>query len=242
MGAAAGYRPGALPIARWLRCFCAWRVPASSDVPHCRKRVRTSHDRERQRTRSGALASRAARPRSPPRRKSWSPRRCRGSTFRRSDPTCRCAAGRGRSRRTTSALWSLTTRTSSCLSSCSRRRGRTSTSTCSSTAAPTTREEEPALRPGSKGAMAGTLVRIVASLRSRCRRRRRVCRSRVAMKAGIPARARDAADAAEPYSRADVLLTPDVEALRAAARSARRWLRGAGTLARRRGRAARLAL
>ena len=94
--------------------------------------------------------------------------------------------------------------------------------------------EEFALRPGSKGAMAGTLVRIVASLRSQVQTSTQGLQVEglVMVVQGLSRVHVTRQTQQYPYSRADVLLTPDVEALRAAARASRRWLRGAGTLAR----------
>ena len=94
--------------------------------------------------------------------------------------------------------------------------------------------EEFALRPGSKGAMAGTLVRIVASLRSQVQTSTQGLQVEglVMVVQGLSRVHVTRQTQQYPYSRADVLLTPDVEALRAAARAGRRWLRGAGTLAR----------
>ena len=94
--------------------------------------------------------------------------------------------------------------------------------------------DEFALRPGSKGAMAGTLVRIVASLRDTVQTATPGLKVEglVLVVQGLARVHVTQQTQALPYAKADVLLLPDAEALGAAARASRRWLRRSGALAR----------
>jgi len=93
-------------------------------------------------------------------------------------------------------------------------------------------QPEYALRPGSKAPFAGTLMRIGAHVRCD-----EVTASDGATVPGLVLIVQGLARVqvlkevqAVPYSRADVLLAPDVEALRASAHLSRRWLRRTGLL------------
>lgn len=85
---------------------------------------------------------------------------------------------------------------------------------------------EMALQPGSKSALAGTLTRIVAHASENVQTTDSgSVRGLVLVVQGLSRVQTLNEVQAAPYSRADVLIAPDVEELRASARLSRRWLR-----------------
>ena len=84
-----------------------------------------------------------------------------------------------------------------------------------------------ALRPGSKAALAGTLMRIVASLREEVQTSTTGLKVEglVMVVQGLARVHVTKVTQTSPYSRADVMLAPDEEVIRASARLSRKWLR-----------------
>ena len=95
-------------------------------------------------------------------------------------------------------------------------------------------EPEYALRPGSKAAMAGTLIRIVAVLREEVQTSTAGLKVEglVMVVQGVSRVHVTKQTQAAPYARADVMLAPDEETIRASARLSRSWLRGTDGLKR----------
>lgn len=93
---------------------------------------------------------------------------------------------------------------------------------------------EYALRPGSKAALAGTLMRVVASLREEVQTSTAGLKVEglVMVVQGLARVHVTKQTQGSPYSRADVMLAPDAEVIRASARLSRKWLRSTDGLRR----------